>query len=102
MFTLKFYDGHNFRTRIEAADSLTILRDNSAVEITLHRKSGDDLRVDVTLLDRQEGWPQAYHRAIIENGAGKTTEIIDAPPINVKRAEPDSAPTPSRDGKRVV
>lgn len=86
MFTLKFYDSDAFRTRIEAADSITILRGACGMEITLHRNSGNDIRID--LAERQmpvPNAPPAYHRVIIENGAGKTTEIIHAPPVTVEQ-----------------
>ncbi len=82
MFTIKFYtDG---RQRIYTADSFTILRgEHGEAEITVHRKNGDDFRADVVLpgTPRQEGWPETYTRAIIENAAGKTTEIIEVRPF---------------------
>lgn len=80
MFTIKFYSDDGFRQRILEADSFTILRgrDGSA-EITLHQKSGDDSsRIDIRGANggpEKEG-PPFYQRAIIENAAGKTTEMI--------------------------
>lgn len=87
MFTIKFYRGtpgspDGYRQCILSADSFTVLRggDDSA-EITLHRKNGDDQRVDVAHpAPRQPDWPDVYDRAIIENAAGKTTEIIALSP----------------------
>lgn len=77
MFTLKFYANETRRLRIEEADSLTILRDGESAEITMHRRAGDDIRLDVT--DREPATsdaPLTYEKVIIENSAGKTTEII--------------------------
>jgi hypothetical protein len=86
MFTIKLYssDPNNaspYRQRILTADSFTVLRDpaDGAAEITLHNASGD-VRYDVRSVDpdkpREPGWPDVYQKAIIENAAGKTTEII--------------------------
>lgn len=77
MFTLKFYANDSHRLRIEEADSLTILRSAGGAEITMHRKSGDDIRLDVT--DVSDA-PQTFEKVIVENSAGKTTEIIYADP----------------------
>lgn len=77
MFTIKFYSDDGYRQRILEAESFTILRDASGegAEITLHRKDQkDDIRIDVTYMPA-EG---RYRKAIIENAAGRTTEIIAA------------------------
>lgn len=86
MFTIKFYnDTHSSpgscRQFITTAESFTILRDEEGAEITLHRRNGeDDVRIDVHVRpdgkQRDPGFPQVFQRAIIENAAGKTTEII--------------------------
>lgn len=104
MFTIKFYTDSG-RQLILAADSFTVLRsphpddpnvrvglpsemDGMFAEITLHRKDGDDIRYDIGLPNvraevlpnvRAEVWPPVFQRAIIENVAGKTTEIISVP-----------------------
>lgn len=78
MFTIKLYAG--WRTAIYAADFLTILRDDEGAEITLHRKSGDDIRFDVCPDVGKPiivGEPARFTKAIIENAVGKTSEIID-------------------------
>lgn len=81
MFTIKFY--RTGRLKILEAESFTILQDNSGnAEITLHRKGGgDDVRYDIIsnpTPDRlgREFWPEIFDKAIIENSAGRTTEII--------------------------
>lgn len=91
MFTIKFYGEGNHRVVIKSAESLTILRgDDGSAEITLHQKNqNDDYRIDVAhdmKASYHEGYPPRYHRAIIENAAGKTTEMIvlgPHPMINV-------------------
>ena len=81
MFTLKFYANDSHRLRIEEADSLTILRSAGGAEITMHRKSGDDIRLDVTDVEpATSDAPQTFEKVIVENSAGKTTEIIYADP----------------------
>ena len=76
MFTIKAYaDG--FITRILEADSFTILDGpNGTREITLHRDSGEDVRIDVCQKPSGPDRFPYYQKAIIENAAGKTTEII--------------------------
>lgn len=77
MFTLKFYANDGHRQRIEEAESLTILRDTDGAEITMHRKAGDDIRLDVTYREpATSDAPLTYEKVIIENSSGKTTEII--------------------------
>lgn len=82
MFTIKFYS--NGRQRILSAESFTILRSDEGAEITLHQKNqGDDIRIDIALdgpRNDYDNWPPCYQRAIIENAAGKTTEIVDISP----------------------
>ena len=85
MFTAKFYSNDGCRQIIREAESFTILRspsgpgDDGGAEITLHQKNQlDDKRFDITSEDsvRGEGWPPVFAKAIIENSAGKTTEIV--------------------------
>jgi hypothetical protein len=87
MFTIKFYSGDGCRQVIKEADSFTILRsphsdDDGTAEITLHQKNqADDCRIDIADNgpngpNRAEGWPPVYGKAIIENAAGRTTEIV--------------------------
>lgn len=89
MFTIKFYSEDNYRQVIEEADSFTVLRGpKDAVveitEITLHRRTGEDKRIDIGKAPHQgENWPPVFYRAIIENSAGKTSEIIAAGLYNV-------------------
>lgn len=84
MFTIKFYSADGCRQIIEQADSFTILRSpigsgDDGAEITLHRKNGENCRIDIVgdgHPAREEGWPPVFAKAIIENAAGRTTEII--------------------------
>lgn len=86
MFTIKFYNtGPNgFRQVIKQAESFTILRgDDGTAEITLHQKDPtDDRRIDIADVGppRPDGWPPCFESAIIENAAGKTTEMINLRP----------------------
>jgi hypothetical protein len=87
MFTVKFYSNSGSRQKILEAESFTILRDkNGDSEITLHRKnSNDDVRYDIICEPSQQilncdYWPEIFQKAIIENSAGKTTEIISPYP----------------------
>lgn len=79
MFTIKLYaEG---RQRILSAQSFTVLRDAFGAEITLHQTNqADDKRYDVSLVDTGSV-ELKYHKAIIENAAGRTTEIIVAQPL---------------------
>lgn len=89
MFTIKFYGSDGCRQIIREADSFTILRcprgpeDDGSAEITLHQKNqAEDCRFDVADESKWiEGWPRRFSKAIIENAAGKTTEIIALRPI---------------------
>lgn len=84
MFTIKFYSHDGCRQKILSADSFTILRnprgtpsDDGGAEITLHQKNGDGCRIDVADdKNRDPSWPPHFAKAIIENAAGRTTEII--------------------------
>lgn len=85
MFTIKFYSHDGCRQVIEQADSFTILRspigskEDYSAEITMHRKNGDSMRLDIgTDGPLRDGWPPVFAKAIIENAAGKTTEIVTA------------------------
>jgi hypothetical protein len=85
MFTIKFYSADGLRQRIYEAESFTVIRGNGDAEITLHQKSqNDDFRVDIK--EGKSGLtgdtPPCYQRAIIENSAGKTTEIIALGPVS--------------------
>lgn len=80
MFTIKFYSEDGCRQIIREADSFTILRcpggpdDDGTAEITMHHKNGESSRIDIgpDLGECQ----QKFGKAIIENAAGRTTEII--------------------------
>lgn len=82
MFTIKFYSGDGCRQIIREAESVTVLRDprgteEPMAEVTMHYKNGESARIDVgSDRPRQEGWPPLFAKAIIENAAGRTTEII--------------------------
>jgi hypothetical protein len=85
MFTIKLYSGDGFRQRILSAESFTVLRGAASnagfeAEITLHQKNqNDDVRYDIkpaTELPPDYVGPQIFQKAIIENAAGRTTEII--------------------------
>jgi len=87
MFTIKLYStgpGHpdGYRQVIKSAESFTILRgDDGSAEITLHQKfSENDSRVDICGDPRPEHFPPRFESAIIENAAGKTTEMINLRP----------------------
>lgn len=95
MFTIKCYSHDGYRNVIRSAESFTILRDRDGeAEITLHQKNAaDDCRMDIKFADkpREPGWPPIFSRAIIENAAGKTTEIIGLGPMPAERAPPPPA-----------
>lgn len=86
MFTIKFYSADGYRQIIKEAESFTILRPAheqlGSAEITLHQKNpADDRRYDVkddgsTGGGVPDGAPPRFEKAIIENSAGRTTEII--------------------------
>ena len=89
MFTIKLYSDNGYRQKILSAESFTILRGGSGpggdeAEITLHQKNqNDDVRYDIkpsAPLPNDYAGPVIYQRAIIENAAGKTTEIIQLRP----------------------
>ncbi len=95
MFTVKFYEADGFRQRIFEADSVTVLRpgdtsDSPTAEITLHMKGGD-VRFDIggEVLEGTSGLapPPRFQKAIIENSAGRTTEIVVAQPRAAQRPE---------------
>lgn len=83
MFTIKLYSDNAARRRIYEADDFTILRfapdvqvaGPQWVEVTAHRKSGDDFRFDIGA-SPYEPAGGVWERLIIENAAGRTTEII--------------------------
>lgn len=89
MFTIKLYSDNGCRQRILSAESFTVLRMGSSpggdeAEITLHQKDqNNDVRYDIkphAPLPNDYSGPVIYQRAIIENAAGKTTEIIQLRP----------------------
>lgn len=85
MFTIKFYSADGYRQIIRSAESFTILRSkDGSAEITLHDKNpGFDTRVDIAGGDpAPDAWPRVFAKAIIENAAGRTTEIITLVPTN--------------------
>lgn len=82
MFTIKLY-GHGYRQKILEAQSFTICRNvDGTADITLHRPLGpngeyNDVRHDIgPLMETEEGRPEVWGRAIIENANGNTTEMI--------------------------
>ena len=81
MFTLKFYkyakESIGERIVIRQAENITILRDTDGAEITMHTSSGDQ-RLDVGFHNtvRPECFPDCFDRLIVENAAGKTSEIV--------------------------
>lgn len=85
MFTIKFYSRDGYRQVIKEAESFTILRsEDGLAEITLHQKNpGDDSRIDIKdEKDQVCSWsPPCFGKAIIENAAGRTTEIIVLRPL---------------------
>jgi hypothetical protein len=85
MFTIKFYSADGYRQVIKQAESFTILRiKDGTAEITLHQKNqGDDCRIDIAddVERHTAGCPARYGKAIIENAAGRTTEIIVLRPL---------------------
>lgn len=83
MFTIKFYSGDGCRQIIREAESFTILRpplgEDGTAEITLHQKVGfESSRIDIgdERVQRPEGWPPIFAKAIIENSFGRTTEVV--------------------------
>lgn len=86
MFTIKFYSADGYRQIIKQAESFTILRPPheqlGSAEITLHQKNpADDRRYDVkddgsTGAGVPDCAPPRFEKAIIENAAGRTTEIV--------------------------
>jgi hypothetical protein len=83
MFTIKVYEGS--KQRIYAAESFTILRgDNGEAEITVHTKDNrEDFRLDVRHAEPDDP-ARVFDKAIIENAAGRTTEIIALGPYPLK------------------
>lgn len=96
MFTIKFYNCDGFRQVIKEAESFTILRsDDGCAEITLHQKNqSDDSRVDIKdERDQVCNWsPPCFGKAIIENAAGRTTEIIVLRPLPGNEPKAQGAP----------
>lgn len=86
MFTIKLYSHDSYRQKILKAESFTILRgDDGGAEITVHQvDQNDDRRYDVAPDQPQaiDDPRQLFGSAIIENAAGKTTEIIRLGPSN--------------------
>lgn len=82
MFTVKLYRGT--RIRIASAASFTVVDEGDATlkGVTLHQTNGDDEVYYVGARDPERhsyvDEHRVYDRAIIENGNGKTTEIIYA------------------------
>jgi hypothetical protein len=109
MFTIKFYQTGPGGSRqvIKQAESFTILRsDDGSAEITLHQKDqGDDRRIDIVDCGpngpkRPEGWPPCFESAIIENAAGKTTEMISCQIPSPSRNAPSARDKAIDRGKR--
>jgi hypothetical protein len=85
MFTIKLYSADGFRQVIRQAESFTVLRSSDGLaEITLHQKNpAEDSRVDIkNEADQACSFsPPCFGKAIIENAAGRTTEIIALRPL---------------------
>jgi hypothetical protein len=85
MFTIKFYSTDQtkspggYRQKILQAESFTILRmDDGTAEITLHQKDqANDRRIDINDAPWETGFAERFESAIIENAAGKTTEMVN-------------------------
>jgi hypothetical protein len=94
MFTLKLYNWNGGRCDIVEAESFTILRAAKServapkepighssgyaalAEITAHLKNGESRRYDIQG-HGDPAWPvPSFEKAIIENSAGRTTEIV--------------------------
>lgn len=84
MFTLKLYANAGMRQRFYEVESFTVLRCNQGSsdgpcldwsEITAHLKNGDGVRFDIGD-SPYEPAGGSWQKAIIENSAGRTTEII--------------------------
>lgn len=93
MFTIKLYADNGARQRIYEADDFTIIRTGDGdqtgdgwTEVTAHRKTSYDVRFDIGSSPyTPEGG--VWQKAIIENAAGKTTEIIgEHPPRSLRAA----------------
>lgn len=97
MFTIKLYSADGYRQIIKQAESFTVLRSSDGLaEITLHQKNpSDDSRVDIKDESAQacSFSPPCFSKAIIENAAGRTTEIIVLRPLPV--SEPQGSQTNS-------
>lgn len=106
MFTLKLYSHNGWRQKIVEAESFTVLRNRythpstksvageALAEITAHFKGGDGQRFDIQVAPgRDPNSPVTeWEKAIIENSAGRTTEIIgwNIPPLNCSNS-PETA-----------
>jgi hypothetical protein len=95
MFTVKLYGKD--RARITRADFLTIIDESEFLKgITLHHANAGDDEVyyvgTITAGTAYADQHRTYDRAIIENAAGKTTEILFAPlaPPEAPRAGADA------------
>jgi len=85
MFTIKLYMGGGWRQRIYEAESFTVLREYESeitggplgghAEITAHLKGGESIRFDIGDSPYEPAGGK-WEKAIIENAAGRTTEII--------------------------
>lgn len=104
MFTLKLYNWNGARIDIVEVESFTVLRNAKGspgtpeqpmtpregyyalAEISAHLKNGESRRYDIQG-HGDPSWPIAsFEKAIIENAAGRTTEIIgcDLPPMRAE------------------
>lgn len=86
MFTIKFYSEDGFRQVIQEAESFTILRGAGEAEITLHKRAPlEDCRFDIKdesiEMPIDYAGPPRFGKAIIENAAGRTTEIVVLRPL---------------------
>lgn len=92
-FTILRNDPHCDEATPQGMSSAEFARRNAisgGAEITLHMKNpNDDVRYDIGEWSRDSVvpqpvdsvWPEMFDKAIIENAAGKTTEIIALSPL---------------------
>jgi hypothetical protein len=81
MFTVKLYRDGGALRRISRADSITLgeLEPDGLRVVTLHRSDGAAEEYFVGHTTHQSPHHEStYERAIVENSAGKTTEVIRA------------------------
>lgn len=100
MFTIKLYKFDGAHLRLHEAESVTILSGNQGSsngpcvewsEITAHGKGGEGVRFDI---GQSPYLPDGgvWEKAIIENGAGRITQIINHGPASRRIGEREAQP----------